>query len=114
MREDQKAMLEELQEKLFDAMIIEANPDHWPGGNNLPMDMTQEERGDRFWCKKNAAATMTLLTKSLSIDHFKEGARDPAKPDDGGDLDSELKRLEREAAQQVEGFNRRYGHLRSV
>ena len=77
MRDDQFEKLEALQEKLCDTILTEADPDNWPGGKQLPKDLSQEDRGDRYWCKKNAAATFTLLNKCMSIALYR--AKTPSK-----------------------------------
>lgn len=110
MRDEQFAKLEALQEKLCDTVLTEADPDNWPGGLTLPRDLTKDERGDRYWCKKNAAATFTLLNKTLSIAHYNRGAsaapaQDYREPED--ELDKEIARAEREAAKQLEAFEKR-------
>lgn len=61
MRDDQKQRLADLQERLVDVFLDEADPATWPGAGKLPDEMAQEERGNRYWSKKNAAATMVLL-----------------------------------------------------
>jgi len=109
-RDDQFDKLEALQEKLCDTVMTEADPVNWPGGEKLPMDMTKDERGDRYWCKKNAAATFTLLNKTLSLAFFRRDSTTPAPteakaPED--ELDKEISRAEREAAKQLEAFEKK-------
>jgi hypothetical protein len=110
MRDDQFERLEQLQEKLCESVFDEADPDNWPGKDKLPMEMSKDERGDRYWCKKNAAATLTLLTKTLSLAHFKESPDIPApgsqsSPED--DFEKEIKKAERDAAKQLEKFEKK-------
>lgn len=113
MRDDQFDKLEALQEKLCDTIMTEADPANWPGGDKLPMEMTKDERGDRYWCKKNAAATFTLINKTLSLAVFKnndsripiQGEAQPKAPED--ELDKEIARAEREAAKQLEAFEKK-------
>lgn len=107
MTEDQYIKLQELQEKLADACIIEADPDLWPGAGLKPNEMTQEERGDRYWCKKDAAATFTLLNKVITI-----GARDGLTPiGEGGEdasLDAAIKAAEKQGKSQLLKFQKRF------
>lgn len=111
MRDDQFEKLEALQEKLCDSIFTEADPDNWPGKDKLPMEMTKDERGDRYWCKKNAAATFTLLNKTLSIAFFKGRSNvtpindEATAPED--DLDREIARAEREAKKQLAAFEKK-------
>ena len=98
MRDDQITRLQVLSERLGEVVINEVDPHNWPGAEKVPAELTQQERGDRYWCKKNAAATMTLLLKVVNI----AGIRNRQKPaPDAGhavdELDGELAAAEREA-----------------
>ncbi|WP_137972007.1 hypothetical protein [Pseudomonas sp. F(2018)] len=98
MRDDQITRLQALSERLGEVVIEEVDPHHWPGHGTPLAELTQQERGDRYWCKKNAAASMTLLLKVVNIAGMLNRQR-PA-PDAGhtvGELDSELAAAEREA-----------------
>ena len=110
MRDEQFTKLEALQERLVDAILIEADPVHWSGGEKLPKDMTQEERGDRYWCKRNAAASLTVLNKTLSLAFFRD--RMPSKPPEDQDaandtLDQEINAAEKEAGRVLKIFEQR-------
>lgn len=67
MRADQYEKLQDLAEKLTDAFIAEADPDKWPGAGLGPAAMDQQTRGDRYWCKKNAAATLSVIVRTTSL-----------------------------------------------
>lgn len=63
MRQDQFEKIQALNEKLADVFINEANPDKWPGANT-PIDLQDAKiRGDRYWMKKNAVATIALIQR---------------------------------------------------
>ena len=119
MRDDQLKRLEAMQEKLIDALVVEMDPDVWPGafdekGNRkLPAELTQEERGDRYWCKKNAAATLTIITKVESLQSFRNryqvNSEVESVEDDGADMDKEIKRHEKNAEQLLKKFQSRMG-----
>jgi hypothetical protein len=105
MRDDQYAKLKGLSEKLTDVVLVEANPEKWPGADRELADLTRDERGDRYWCKKNAAATLTMLMKVHSLTGVLEqrggfGAPPPNPEDVSGeaDLDKEIASAEREAS----------------
>jgi len=105
MRQDQIKLLQDLQDKLIDSVLIEADPDNWPGKDVLPMDMTKEERGDRYWCKKNAAATLTLINK---IDSFGvKGVPDDGNTQEDDNLDKDIARHEKAASEQLKRFEQR-------
>lgn len=107
MRQDQYERLVTLSEKLTDALLIELDPEQWPGAGLAPMAMDQKTRGDRYWCKKNAAATLTLIMKNNNLFDLirRQEAPLPPSADTGGDddedsgLDAEIRRAEKEAAQ---------------
>jgi len=107
MRDDQIVRLQALTERLGEVVISEIDPHNWPGADKLPGDLTQQERGDRYWCKKNAAATMTLLLKTVNIAGILN--RNKPAPDAGAaidELDGELAAAEREAQAIIERVQR--------
>ncbi|CRL45836.1 hypothetical protein SGGMMB4_03928 [Sodalis glossinidius str. 'morsitans'] len=61
MHNDEKTRLSKLSDKLTDVVLEEADPDNWPGAGKAIDAHTKQERGDRYWCKKNAATTLTLF-----------------------------------------------------
>lgn len=101
MRDDQIERLKALSEGLADVVLDEANPGNWPGTGKTLADLTRDERGDRHWCKKNAAATMTLLVKVMSITgHVRGGTLPSGTTED--DLDAIQAKAEREATALLE------------
>lgn len=100
MRPDQRAALELLSEQLADVLIEEINPDNWPAAHKPVREHTPEDRGDRHWCKKNAAGTMMLLTGITRLQDNTRAAlgRDPYT---NGELDSQIRKAEKEAGQAV-------------
>lgn len=106
MRDDQITRLQALSESLGEVVIHEVDPANWPGAEKDPAELTQQERGDRYWSKKNAAATMTLLLKVVNI----SGVLNKQKPgdDDGAakELDGELAAAEREAQAIIDRMQR--------
>lgn len=97
MRPDQIERLKDLAEKLADRFLLEADPDEWPGGSASPSDMSQQERGDSYWCKKNAMATGGVLRYTLDITKSHEvPSGDSIDPD--ADLDKKIREAERRSA----------------
>lgn len=105
MRLDQYAKLQDLAEKLTDAFIAEADPDQWPGAGLTPTAMDQQTRGDRYWCKKNAAATLSVIVRTTSLIGIiqqrsnlipPDGEGAPAETEDTS-MDAEMKAAEKEA-----------------
>lgn len=117
MREDQYHRLQALEEKITDQFLFEADPANWTGEGVLPKDLTQQDRGDRYWCKKNAVATISLAIRigSLIGRIQMAGTTTPAAEGDGEDgdsaglLDAEVKAAEREAQAMLSRFQRQQG-----
>lgn len=99
MRPDQKERLEILRDSLLETAVVDADPQRWVGAGKAPIEMTQKERGDAYWCRKMAAATVSLLTKVNSIvnTHSAASAASAGTPKDEDELDGELAAAEREA-----------------
>lgn len=111
MRDDQITRLQALSERLGEVVISEVDPNEWPGADKPLAQLTQQERGDRYWCKKNAAATMTLLLKVVNIAGVLN--RQKPAPDAGhavDELDGELAAAEREAQAIIERMQKG-GHV---
>lgn len=67
MRQDQFERLQELEEKLMDVFLGEADPVKWPGHGIEPAAMDQQTRGDRYWVKKNAVATLSMAQRVMGV-----------------------------------------------
>jgi hypothetical protein len=95
MRPDQLQRLQDLSERLADRFLLEADPGEWPGAGKAPTEMTQQERGDGYWAKKNAMATGGVLRFTLDV--LAKNA--PAEGEEGGDhaKDSDMERQIRDA-----------------
>ncbi|MEI3775521.1 hypothetical protein [Pectobacterium brasiliense] len=105
MHDDYKSRLTVLSDKLTDTVLTEADPDNWPGAGKTIDKHTKQERGDRYWFKKNAAATLTLLTKvhSLIGIHTRGGSpKDGGGDDEAFELGQQVAKAEREAAAIIE------------
>jgi len=101
MRDDQKARLLALQERLLDVFMAEADPSNWSGEGKVGKQMTSQERGDRHWDKKSAAGTMMVLTGvDKLLANTKEAlGRDPYVDDD---LDAQISKAEAEARRRAD------------
>lgn len=110
MRPDQVQRLRELSEKLADVVLDECDPDTWPGAKKPLAEVSQQERGDRYWCKKNAAATFALLQRAESLLPDGQGSnRGPAK--EPPELESEIAQAEKAAAQALEKARSRASNI---
>lgn len=104
MRDDQVQRLSDLSDELIDVVLEEADPKEWPGAGKPLGALEQQERGDRYWCKKNAAATLSLAAKVQSmLDQRLRPDWKPAQEDDA-DLDKQISAAEKEAARRIEAI----------
>ena len=101
MREDQAKRLMDLQERLLDVFLDEADPKNWSGAGTTPAEMTPQIRGDRHWDKKSAASTMVVLT---GVDRLIENTREALgrDPFDDADMDKQISRAEAEAQKRAD------------
>lgn len=112
MRQDQFDKLQALSERLTDVALDEADPDQWPGAGWKPSELTKEQRGDRYWSKKNAVATFSLIGRIHQLtDHIREasaggGADAGAVKEPEEDLDAEINAAEKEAAKLLDKMQR--------
>lgn len=106
MRIDQYEKLQALTEKLTDAFLAEADPDVWPGHGVAIAAMDQQTRGDRYWCKKNAAATLSVIVRTnhlVGIIQLRSaggtagGVPDAPQAEEETGLDADIKAAEKEA-----------------
>src|SRR5690606_31063969 len=67
MRQDQFEALQKRAEELIDAFLRESNPAEWPGAGIKPAQMQRETRGDLYWCKKNAVATLACAQRIIGL-----------------------------------------------
>ncbi|ANA34475.1 hypothetical protein [Ralstonia mannitolilytica] len=109
MRQDQYQRLQDLTEKLTDKFLAEADPDTWPGAGVALASMDAQTRGDAYWSKKNAAATLTLILKTVNLVGVIQrnsadgggGAEVPPEQDEPDGLDGEIRAAEKEATRML-------------
>ena len=94
------ARLQDLGDKLVDVVLIDANPDNWVGKGLNPNQLTQQERGDAYWCRKMAVASLSVLTKIANLteiiqNNSKKGSS-PVNVSDDRLLEDEVKAAEKE------------------
>jgi len=116
MRQDQYEKLQELTEKLTDAFIGEADPAVWPGHGVAIAAMDQQTRGDRYWCKKNAAATLSVIVRTTNLIGIIQmrgagggagGVTEPTQAQEETSLDSDMKAAEKEATRLLSQLQKR-------
>lgn len=101
MRPDQIARLTDLQDRLVETVINDADPANWTAANKTLADMTPPERGDANWCRKTAAQTVGLLIRvnQLLEPKVAPGAP-PANPED--DIEEQTRKAEKAATELLE------------
>jgi hypothetical protein len=120
MREDQYLKLQALTEKLLDVAVVDIDPANWTGFGIAPIEMTQQQRGDSYWCKKNAIATIGVIVRVETLLGRLEvrDNRPPPTETEGGDdgeqslrdeLESDIKSAEKQAAGLLAQFEKRHG-----
>ncbi|EAQ6129194.1 hypothetical protein AXA88_09025 [Salmonella enterica] len=103
MYDDYRTRLTNLIDKLTNVVIEEADPDNWSGSKKPVKELTKDERGDRYWDKKNAAASLTLLIKVHSLIGIQSrGATGENADDDDFGLAQQVAKAEKEAAAIIE------------
>lgn len=106
MRQDQFESLQSRAEQLVDLFLAESDPAKWPGAGIAPASMDKGTRGDRYWCKKDAVATLACamrITNLLQVIRERQVPVEPpgATSEDGqpeDDLGKEVAAAEAEAA----------------
>ena len=111
MRQDQYEKLQALSERLTDVFLGEAEPAKWPGHNIEPGAMDQQTRGDRYWCKKDAVATLACVQRISTLVHMIQTRSydvggEQAKGDDDVDLSKEISAAEAEAEKLLDEVQR--------
>lgn len=107
MRADQITKLSSLSSDLTDVVLGEADPTSWPGDGKKLVELTQDERGDRYWSKKNAAATLSLLIKIHTMLGIADRGLNQVMPEDD-DMDAEIAKAEKAAKKILGKFRAPY------
>lgn len=83
MREDQARRLEDIEERLIEVVIADADPQNWAGAGLMLADMDKATRGDASWCRKTAVQTVALAMqmRRLVADHRGGGGGGGAEKD---------------------------------
>lgn len=108
MRDDQRKRLQALSERMAEVALSDCDPDNWTAAGQLARDMTQQERGDAYWCRKNAATSLMLLEKLERLVTIPEGA--PADPEHEQSLDAQIAAAEKRACILVDKALARVGN----
>lgn len=108
MRQDQFEALQARAEQLVDLFLDESKPEDWPGHGVKPAAMDKSTRGDRYWCKRDAAATLacaqriTALVGTIRQKTAAGEATPDAVTEDDDSLEAEIAAAEAEASRLVD------------
>lgn len=103
---EQALELQALAQELVGVAIEECDPSLWPGAGKRPNELTRQERGDRVWAKKNAAATMSLLLDISRVLGVERSAGAGTVPEDVA-TDEDIDAMIRAAESDVRRFQER-------
>lgn len=67
MRQEQWEKLQEIEERLCDVFLAEADPLHWPKPGVPHHQLGADERAERYRAKRAAAETAMLLTRAQHL-----------------------------------------------
>lgn len=113
MRQDQFEALQARGEQLVDVFLSESDPTKWPGHGMEPANMEKTTRGDRYWCKKDAVATLACAQRIFNLVQVIRERSIPTPPPtpEGEDqpadsLDAEVAAAEKEAQRLLDDVQR--------
>ena len=89
MREDQIERLKALADDIGEVFLGEADPQNWSGAGKILAELDKDERGGRYFDKKNAIQTGTLLARVLDLAERDSRSTDTKMDDDAaeGEID---------------------------
>lgn len=101
MRKDQIERLKDIAQEVTEVFLSEADPSNWSGAGLDLSDMDSQVRGDRYWCKKNAIQTGSLLARVIDLAE-RDGRSSANSKTDEEDAEKEISRYERQAKELIE------------
>lgn len=99
---NQLEKLKQLSDKMVGLVIAEADPDTWAGANKTLNEMSEDERGDRYWCKKNANQVITTAVKLETLIALYERKGGQPKDNTVTELSDKVVRFEQAAKERLE------------
>ena len=99
MRKDQIDRLQDIAEQIGEVFLEEADPANWNGAGVPLASLDKDQRGGRYWDKKNAIQTGTLLARVLDLRDRDTRSADTKTPEE--DAEQEINRFEKQAKDMV-------------
>ena len=109
MRKDQIKRLQDLAESIGEVFLEEADPQNWNGAGQPLASLDKDQRGGRYWDKKNAIQTGTLLARVLDLRDRDKGQTGPGVTTPDDDAEKEIKRFEKQAKDLIGAIQRGAG-----
>lgn len=109
MREDQIARLQDLAESIGEVFIEEADPQNWNGAGQPLASLDKDTRGGRYWDKKNAIQTGSLLARVLDLRDRDAGQVGGGVLTPDEDAEKEINRFEKQAKELIGAIQRGAG-----
>lgn len=107
MRPDQFDRLQQLEERLTDVFISEADPDAWPGAGRPSAKLSAQERKGRYLYKRAASETAMLLVRTQALIDKVRGYEETPEGDPRDDaLETEITDLTTAAARDADRMRR--------
>lgn len=97
MRQDQIDRLNDLAESVGEVFINEADPENWTGSGIPLAGMDKDQRGGRYWDKKNAIQTGALLARILDLSERDKRTGPNVVPVPESDDDASIVKFEKRA-----------------
>lgn len=98
MTPNQRLRLAELELKLADVVLSDADPDNWAGQGMTLAEMDAATRGDAAWCRKTAVQSVALLARVGGLLEV-TGNKPPAEEDD---TEAAIRRAEKAASKALD------------
>ena len=105
MRKDPIERLDDIVERIADVFLTESDPDNWNGSGVALRDMDEKTRGNRYWDKKNAIQTGSLLWRGIELKERQLGVSpNHVVPLTDDDADKEIRRYEKKAKELIDAI----------
>lgn len=96
MNDKQLKKLKALQNKLFEAMVFDTNPENWVGFGKKVAEMDKQEKDEATWCRRQATSSIALWEK---IDKLIAAHSEPTQHSLFDTASVDIKAIEEEADQ---------------
>ena len=67
MTPDRSDRLQEITDRVFEAVALDCDPQHWVGCGQRPNQLSAKDRGDAVWCRKQAMSTLMLYERLSAL-----------------------------------------------